>query len=692
MVNTQTLAPPGSLISLLRYSDPSSSKNYRPDIDGLRAIAVLAVVGFHAGIPWLRGGFVGVDVFFVISGYLICSIIYREISQDEFSIARFYGRRFKRIIPALSVVLVFCLVFGALVLSPYEVRKLGDSVAATSLSISNFLFAKRTDYFAGLAVTNPLLMTWSLAVEEQFYLVFPLLMLLFGKKNKRALLLLLATVSAVSFLCSIYFEFKQPAWNFYFPVTRAWELGAGTLLAVWQSGRLNSGNRSSWKIGISGLAGMLMIIGSFTLYSSGMRFPGYEAIPPVLGSILILASEGSLANRFLALRPVVAIGLISYSLYLWHWPLLSFAEIMSARPLRPPTVMIVVTIAFAAATGSYFFVEKPFRSKSRAGINKVLLSYGACILFIGLLGGIFRITHGLPARYPQIHAIENAAGLSRPHPCNATGSYLILSDQCVPKPSAAPALALLGDSHAESLWGMMQPFAASRGWHLITLTRQGCPPTAGTSVWSPLQGEQGDYAASCRKFNRAALDYVLSRADIQVVLLAGKWAVTYIPDNYEGDPSKQTAQQNAKNFRLGLRNEIAALEAAGKQVIVMEDVPAFPFDPVESVRNQQIRLRRIFNRMLLSQGPEQGDGTSELRSLSVTDNARLATEQIEELKRADALLTVVDPKQALCNSDRCYFANGLDLYYWDPAHLSIRGAMRILPLLPNLNEVGNITK
>ena len=217
------------------HAGPILRKSYRPDIDGLRAIAVLSVVGYHCGAPWLRGGFVGVDVFFVISGYLICSIIYKEMQNDSFSIARFYERRFKRIIPALSAVLLFCLVLGALVLSPYEASRLGDSTVATSLSASNFLFVRRTGYFDGTALTNPLLMTWSLAVEEQFYIVFPLLMLFLMKKTKNKKSGLIASfglLTALSFLCSFYAEFRQPTWNFYLPITRAWELGAGVILAI----------------------------------------------------------------------------------------------------------------------------------------------------------------------------------------------------------------------------------------------------------------------------------------------------------------------------------------------------------------------------------------------------------------------------------------------------------------------------
>jgi hypothetical protein len=227
----------------------------------------------------------------------------------------------------------------------------------------------------------------------------------------------------------------------------------------------------------------------------------------------------------------------------------------------------------------------------------------------------------------------------------------------------------------------MKSFVASRGWSLLTLTRQGCPPTKGVTVWSP---SLSDLTDSCRSFNEASIEYILSRPDVRVVLLAGRWSVEYLPDSDQRDPSKQSLQQNAGYFKRGLASEISVLQDAGKQVIVLEDVPAFSFNPVDSLRNQQILDRRILDRLLLSMAPGQGDGTSDLRSNSITVTASLANQQILDLKAADANLILIDPKQALCRADRCYFANGFDLYYYDESHISVRGAMLIIPLLPDL--------
>jgi len=669
-------------------ADPSRSQSargelgYRPDIDGLRAIAVLGVVGFHCGLPWLRGGFIGVDVFFVISGYLICSIIYKETQRGTFSIARFYKRRCKRILPALAVVLLFCLALGALVLSPLEAHRLGDSAIATSLSSSNILFIFRSGYFAEGAPTTPLLMTWSLAVEEQFYMAFPLIMILLMKRTRRSHMVWLGGLSAASLLASIYAEFHLPVWNFYLPATRAWELGAGTLLAVWQAGRLRSQEAASWRTEVMGATGILIVAGSMIVYSPDTRFPGYEAAFPVLGAVLLLASAGSRANRILEVKPLVAVGLISYSLYLWHWPLLSYAKVLSTKPLHPRTIVMLMLFAFLAATTSYFFVEKPVRLRKETSTIRVLLCYAALIVFLAAVSGVFSVTHGLGIRNPALYSIESRAVLDRHHPCISSGSYLRMSALCVP-PSEPnmPTIALLGDSHAEAISEVLREYATRQGWQLVVLTREKCPPTQGETRLSNVP------IGPCREFNRSALSYVKTRPDIQVVFLAGGWGGVYIPDQYQSAPSDQSAKQSAANLKSGLENEIGALEAAGKHVILMDDIPWFSFDPVASVRYQHIRARRFLNRLLLSDEPYLGNGSSEERSLAVGPAATLASGQIAAIKSADAGLTVIDPKDVLCRATQCFFANKSDLYYSDSSHLSRIGALKLLPLLPQFSSI-----
>jgi len=338
--------------------------------------------------------------------------------------------------------------------------------------------------------------------------------------------------------------------------------------------------------------------------------------------------------------------------------------------------------AFLAATTSYFFVEKPVRLRKETSTIRVLLCYAALIVFLAAVSGVFSVTHGLGIRNPALYSIESRAVLDRHHPCISSGSYLRMSALCVP-PSEPnmPTIALLGDSHAEAISEVLREYATRQGWQLVVLTREKCPPTQGETRLSNVP------IGPCREFNRSALSYVKTRPDIQVVFLAGGWGGVYIPDQYQSAPSDQSAKQSAANLKSGLENEIGALEAAGKHVILMDDIPWFSFDPVASVRYQHIRARRFLNRLLLSDEPYLGNGSSEERSLAVGPAATLASGQIAAIKSADAGLTVIDPKDVLCRATQCFFANKSDLYYSDSSHLSRIGALKLLPLLPQFSSI-----
>ena len=525
-------------------------------------------------------------------------------------------------------------------------------------------------------------MTWSLAVEEQFYLVFPLIMLVLRKLSRRNLLIVLAVLCALSLSLSVVAEFRAPTMNFYSPLTRAWELGAGALLAVWRSGRVETSNRASWKTDAAGILGLLLIVVPILRYLPETRFPGYEAIPPALGAVLILSSAGGRANRILAIPPLVGVGLISYSLYLWHWPLLSFARIISANPLHPRTTVLLMSIAFAAATASYFFVEKPFRAKTSARTSTVLLAYACLILVLVGTSSIFYLTHGFPGRFPELAKVEAQANIDRDHPC-LVSDFKALSALCIPPPDPGrPSFALLGDSHAEAISNRMRSDLANENWQLLTLAHGRCGPTKGMTRWISANEEE-----SCDRFNRQTLKFVLSRPDIQVVgLLAGWGGRIYVPDHPDGSPEAQSAEQNDVNLKIGVRNEIAALEAAGKRVILIDDFPEFPFNPVESVRYQRMPMRRALNRLLLADEPQQWQTTSQDASRELLPADRVATAEFNELVATDPAVSFISLKESFCQRGQCYFANGSDLYYFDGDHLSDVGAMRIMPLFSKLLE------
>ena len=369
---------------------------YRPDIDGLRAVAVLAVVGFHAFPNWVSGGFVGVDIFFVISGFLISTIIFEGLDTGRFSFLEFYSRRVKRIFPALLLVLVACLSFGWALLLADEYAQLGKHVAGGAGFVSNLVLWNESGYFDGGSDKKPLLHLWSLGIEEQFYIVWPLLLWAFWKRRVGVL-----TVTLLIFLASFGLNIAgiahDPVATFYSPLTRFWELLCGSLLA-WLSLKQNAirltgpsatfpglraiaaflaleGKRSPLRNALS-IGGALLIAVVFLLVTKEKAFPGWWALPPTLGAALLIAAgpEGWVNRVLLARRTMVFFGLISFPLYLWHWPLLSFVRIVVSEAAPRAIRVAAVLLAIALAWVTYKLIEKPLRFGGHGYLKSVVLA------------------------------------------------------------------------------------------------------------------------------------------------------------------------------------------------------------------------------------------------------------------------------------------------------------------------------
>jgi peptidoglycan/LPS O-acetylase OafA/YrhL len=338
---------------------------YRPDIDGLRAIAVLSVLLYHAFPLELRGGYVGVDVFFVISGFLITSILIEAIQSHQFSLVVFYGRRIRRIFPALVVCLVAVLAYGSVALLPSEFAQLGKHLFLAATFLSNFGLWFEAGYFDTAAAFKPLLHLWSLGVEEQFYIFWPLILWI-GFRAKANILLLLASLFVLSFSFNIVASATDLTSAFYLPIGRSWELLAGAAL-VWFV-EINLSSRTRFWISVLGVSAILIAVIAFT---PEMRFPGWLAVLPVMGALaIILAGPASPVNSHFLSHPVlVRVGLISYPLYIWHWPLISFAYVI--RQGKPPTPLLaafLIGCSFLLAWATYRFVEKPVRFGSGGGV------------------------------------------------------------------------------------------------------------------------------------------------------------------------------------------------------------------------------------------------------------------------------------------------------------------------------------
>jgi peptidoglycan/LPS O-acetylase OafA/YrhL len=375
--------------------------DYRREVDGLRAVAVLAVMFFHAGFAQVSGGFVGVDVFFVISGYLITSLIQSERAQGRFSLAGFYERRARRILPALFCVLGACVPFAWLWLLPDQLKDFSNSLVRVLVFLSNVYFARDTGYFAAPAEEKPLLHTWSLAVEEQYYLAFPLLLALLARFGKRPLAGALALLALASLAFAVHESGVRPEKAFFDTRGRVWELLIGALLAL---GPASRGLRAARPVRELGSAlGLGAILWAALRFDANTPSPSAYMLLPTLGTALLLlfASPGTLVGRLLGSKPVVAIGLISYSAYLWHQPLLAFARVRSLTLLSALERLSLVLAALALAAVSWRLVEQPFRDRQRVArrsLVRAALVTAAVLLAIGLAG---KATHGFEARYAQ---------------------------------------------------------------------------------------------------------------------------------------------------------------------------------------------------------------------------------------------------------------------------------------------------
>lgn len=489
---------------------------YRPEIDGLRSFAILPILLLHCGIPGLRGGFIGVDVFFVISGYLITAIITREIAEQRFSLAGFYRRRVVRILPALAMMTAVALILGGCLLLPHPLRDLGRSVAATSAFGSNIYFYATSDYFAAASDMKPLIHTWSLAVEEQFYLFYPPLLLALQRLQRKTLVKVLAGIAILSFVIGGWLAGNAATAGFFLLPARIWELLLGGLVALGAYPRLAPGILRSTlcALALAGIVVCAMVTGG------GWPFPVPFAVPPAVGTAFLLAyASGTGTARLLSMRPLRAIGLISYSLYLWHRPIIAFYLLGRGVTLSWFDSFFLLGASFAAATASYWLVERPALKRWRGGGLAPLGWAGLGIVLFAAAGMLVAANadriRPLP---PEIAKVAGYLGFE----ASEAGEAQFGTDRCFVIPTGkaydpgclVPArdrtnILLVGDSHAAQLSGAMR--LRVRPAHLLQATAAGCRPLL-----------EGRGLSRCRAIVDAAFhDTDFTR--VCTVVLAGRW-------------------------------------------------------------------------------------------------------------------------------------------------------------------------
>lgn len=614
----------------------------RPEITGLRAVAVLPVILFHAGLSSFAGGYVGVDVFFVLSGYLITSILLREHRAGTFTIAGFYERRARRILPALFVVVGLCIPFAWFWMRPGELIDFGESLIATIAFVSNVLFWRESGYFDGAAELKPLLHTWSLGIEEQYYLVFPLFVGLLLRFRKHWLPIALAAVALVSFLISLWLSEAAPSANFYLIPSRAWELMAGSLLALAPALR----PRNSLA-----LLGLIMILAPVFLYDASTPFPGVAALPPVIGTVLVIAfaDSRSLVGRALSIGPMVWVGLVSYSAYLWHQPLFAFARLMSPNHV-PVWLYLALSVAALILAGlSQKYVEAPFIAKPHRFTRRQIFAWSAIgSAVIAAFGLALVLGQGFPTRAPAEPVKSSIEG------CPPIGGGV---HACPLGAPGEPNMVLLGDSHAFAIADELDAALAREGRSGVLLHTL-CHPIPG--LYDSRGPRRGCEASNARMIALATAPAVSD------VIVAVRWTLR-IADADRGFDNGEGGVEADAPFRRNIGNKPEAVQAyfealQSKRVTVLYPVPEVGWDPARL--NMIARARN-----------------QPLPAIS-TSAARYWERNAEVLRILDSIPGVerVRPSDFLC-SDRCAVQTSDVLYYADDDHLSREGAAMIVEAL-----------
>jgi peptidoglycan/LPS O-acetylase OafA/YrhL len=628
---------------------------YREDIDGLRALAVIAVILFHFEFSWLPGGFVGVDVFFVISGFLITSLIARQIAEGRFSLLDFYERRFRRIYPNLLIVLMMTAALGFIAMVPLTYRPFGRSLIWATLSGSNFAFIGGNGYFDPDNLTKPLLHTWSLGVEEQFYLVFPWLLIVAAKRGYHARRLI-GGIVALSLALSICTAFANWSPSYFLLPTRFWELGIGALIAILpQSDGLSPSQRSAL-----GIAGLLAIAWAAMRLSESDPFPGCLALAPTLGTAAVIWANGGLTGRILAFRPFVWIGRLSFALYLWHWPLISIAAGVGLPPTDAATRVAITAIMLTLSVAGYFLWEQPIRQRRLLRSRQTFFAVLAlsAVVLVGIGAAIFEM-RGLPQRLPkELVALDEATKrdsfvIAKRCPALATGELAPcpLGDETAEKIS----FVIIGDSHAQAVAAEIGDLAKSYRLHGLYLGKAGCPPLARLTrtANSPCL-QRYEYAASQIRDHNPDL-----------VILISQWtALVGDPEGGYKTPLFAKGSPIAESDRLSivasaLDETLAAL--GNRRIVTALTVPEYNGKaPVVWTRwTERLGLPKSTTTLTLSGYWERQTYVNSL---------------LHDAQARHQNLSIISPTPLFCPAENCIRTAGSDILYRDNSHLSHTGA------------------
>lgn len=643
---------------------------YRPEIDGLRAVAVMMVLFHHAGFSWASGGFVGVDIFFVLSGHVIATLAFEALAQGRFSIVEFYERRARRIMPALIVMTATLVTPAHWLMLPNQLTAFARNMTATLMLTSNIRYWRQGSYFSERSELNPLQHSWTLAVEGQFYLLFPLLIPMLRRLGVRPMTFVLAGTMIVSFALSEWASHWHPAANFYLAPSRAWELIVGIMSALAARHGLRIGNRAAaW-------AALPLLFFPVFFYDGATRFPGFATVPVVLGTVLILLGEtqATPVGKVLATRPLVLTGLMSYSLYLWHQPLFAFYRLYGSIEIPALTRCILILLVFPIAYLSWRFVERPLRRPTGPLADRRAL---LCLLGLGigtllLIGRVIILEQGFNERMPPAVLRVLSASFGSKAGClnKLSADAIARGERCfIGAAEGEPSVAVIGDSHATSIADDLSEDLRARGVRGMIFTWSWCPPLAGL---------EADLTArrKCTAARDEAVRRIASDSRVKTVLFYAEWAnYTTGYTQASGDPatafrfdSGGRVEDNPAEFAKAARATFETLARSGKRLVIVRSTPEFTFRvPTRAAR---LLLRKV-----------ESPSTLDLPLSAYRDRSGQAMHLLDAA--AQGLdIAFVDPIPALCPAGRCPVLNERgEALYFDHNHLSRTGVRLILPLI-----------
>ncbi|GFE49917.1 acyltransferase [Roseobacter cerasinus] len=653
---------------------------YRPEIDSLRAVSVGSVVLYHSryvvdGARIAQGGYLGVDIFFVISGFLITRLIALELDSGQFSIKTFYERRARRILPALTCVLLAAAMVAPVLLSPAALREFSGSILSSILFYSNFFFLFEDSYTAEISQLKPLLHTWSLSVEEQFYLLFPLLMICLAGVSLNVRMWLLFSLALASLMLAQYLSGRHFDANFFLPVTRAWELLLGSLLALVPGGRLAvSGAFARYMPSV----GLLMILGAIATFTDNTAHPSLLTLLPVLGAVFIIgfANPKDPAIKLLSSRAFVAVGLISYSLYLWHFPIFAYLRVWNDGISDPVLVSFGIVTSVLLAWATWRWVEQPFRRAKVFSVRRFAVIVGTPLAGLCLVGALL-LNRSIDESYDAIPPEFMASFKTYERPeaqaprCVDQDNFLEIESWCkMGAGTSAVSFLLIGDSHADALAATLHAAALRDGKAGLLIARSGCP------LLSDLEPRRGEpLSGQCLQLAARVLEFVRAN-EIPKVIFSSRWNYYVCGEPKEDCGYTQNIRHPGQEWANSRQERIDILGAALDTTVSMYNDAGARISFVAQVPHQRYDPKQVFNEHF-----RHGGDVLRLSAVSAEAHQAFTGEVKARLTHTANLserVSLHDPADVLCEPQGiCSFGDPSSSYYSDDDHLSV-GASKVL--------------